>query len=425
MATLLESHVPASCEVVQTKAKVRAGGSVLVATDASPSCDAAIKAARAIAAQTGWEVGLLAVHVPMPITTPEVQVPATAEMNARARESLEAAVREQLDRLSMQVRWPLAVVSGDPAAVIANVARNTRASLVVMGLGAHGLLDRLVGDEMMLQVVRLGTVPVLGVAPGFSGLPSRAVAAVDFSASCARALKVGARLIDTKGRLTLAHVLPKDVSPEGSSDIDVAYSASVGRSLDRMVEDIDVHEGVAVSRTLLHGDPAKALLRCASDRRADLIIAGSHGLSFVSQLLLGSVSTKLVRKAQCSVLVAPPEDAPCFLDEPELTDRMRFVEWVERLEEFTRRNAGRRAVLEVVDPNLGAQISENHVPFVGATYDAREGQVYMMFGGDRGQHFTRSIRGVTAIQLLRDRLGRDLFLRVAHGRGQTLLTLER
>jgi hypothetical protein len=33
--------------------------------------------------------------------------------------------------------------------------------------------------------------------------------------------------------------------------------------------------------------------------------------------------------------------------------------------------------------------------------------------------------GVKAIQALHDRSGRDLLLRVAHGRGQTLLTLER
>src|SRR6266545_2272044 len=33
--------------------------------------------------------------------------------------------------------------------------------------------------------------------------------------------------------------------------------------------------------------------------------------------------------------------------------------------------------------------------------------------------------GATAIQVLRDRAARDIMLRVAHGRGQTLLTLER
>jgi hypothetical protein len=44
---------------------------------------------------------------------------------------------------------------------------------------------------------------------------------------------------------------------------------------------------------------------------------------------------------------------------------------------------------------------------------------------DSGGHLTHAITGVTAMQVLRDRSGRDLVLRVAHGRGQTLLTLER
>ena len=47
-----------------------------------------------------------------------------------------------------------------------------------------------------------------------------------------------------------------------------------------------------------------------------------------------------------------------------------------------------------------------------------------MFAGSEG-HLTRNISGVTRIQLLKDVNGKDAFLRVAHGRGQTLLALER
>jgi hypothetical protein len=45
--------------------------------------------------------------------------------------------------------------------------------------------------------------------------------------------------------------------------------------------------------------------------------------------------------------------------------------------------------------------------------------------GDGHEHVTRTITAVTGIQVLRDANGTDAFLRVAHGRGQTLLTLER
>ncbi|MRD47905.1 universal stress protein [Caenimonas koreensis] len=48
---------------------------------------------------------------------------------------------------------------------------------------------------------------------------------------------------------------------------------------------------------------AKGIVQCANDEQADLIVAGSHGRSGLSGLLLGSVSSKLVTLAQVPVLV--------------------------------------------------------------------------------------------------------------------------
>ena len=49
-----------------------------------------------------------------------------------------------------------------------------------------------------------------------------------------------------------------------------------------------------------------------------------------------------------------------------------------------------------------------------------------MLGDLKGtrRHLTRGISNVHAVDVLRDVSGRDRMLRVAHGRGQTLLTLE-
>ena len=61
-----------------------------------------------------------------------------------------------------------------------------------------------------------------------------------------------------------------------------------------------------MERCVLAGDPARALMRLVNATRPDLIVAGSHGHGFLTRLRLGSVSQRLVRGAQCSVLVAPP-----------------------------------------------------------------------------------------------------------------------
>ena len=109
------------------------------------------------------------------------------------------------------------------------------------------------------------------------------------------------------------------------------------------------------------------------------------------------------------------------------TTRFAAYEWAERLEEFTRRNASRIATMEVIDPDLGAQIENRGLPFLGVDFDPRDASIHIMLGEAKleGRHLSRSIRGATAVQVLRERDGQDLMLRIAHGRGQTLVTLER
>lgn len=101
--------------------------------------------------------------------------------------------------------------------------------------------------------------------------------------------------------------------------------------------------------------------------------------------------------------------------------------WARELQEFTRRNAGRRARLEVDDPALGAQTQERDDTILGVVYDPRDGGIQIMLGDIEGgdRHHVRSIGGVTSVDLLSGSSGRDLVLRIAHGHGrvQTLLTL--
>jgi nucleotide-binding universal stress UspA family protein len=61
---------------------------------------------------------------------------------------------------------------------------------------------------------------------------------------------------------------------------------------------------------MLDGDPALQLLRLAERIGAELIAAGSHGAGFFGRILMGSVSTRLVRRATCAVLVNPPPVVP-------------------------------------------------------------------------------------------------------------------
>lgn len=53
-----------------------------------------------------------------------------------------------------------------------------------------------------------------------------------------------------------------------------------------------------------YGSPAWEIVTRANDFKADLIILGSHGLSAINRLILGSISQKVLTEAHCSVRVA-------------------------------------------------------------------------------------------------------------------------
>ncbi len=110
--------------------------------------------------------------------------------------------------------------------------------------------------------------------------------------------------------------------------------------------------------------------------------------------------------------------------QPSVVTTLTRPEWSAKLDEFTRRNIGRRGTLEVDDPDLGAQAQEHDYPLLGATYDPHDGRVELMFGelGNVGRHLARSIGDVDSIDTLRNEKGRDIALRISHGAGQTLLT---
>jgi nucleotide-binding universal stress UspA family protein len=52
------------------------------------------------------------------------------------------------------------------------------------------------------------------------------------------------------------------------------------------------------------GDPATAILDVAREEGVDLVIMGTRGVSAVERWLIGSVSSKVLHHAPCSVLVA-------------------------------------------------------------------------------------------------------------------------
>ncbi len=62
-------------------------------------------------------------------------------------------------------------------------------------------------------------------------------------------------------------------------------------------------QGIATTATQLVGDPGKAICALATDWSAELIVIGRRGMHGLGELLLGSVSSYVMHRSPCAVLV--------------------------------------------------------------------------------------------------------------------------
>jgi len=85
------------------------------------------------------------------------------------------------------------------------------------------------------------------------------------------------------------------------------YRREVEERLEREVERLKSRFG-RVSGVVLSGNVVEQICQLATDRQADLIVAGARGGSKIRRWLLGGTSDRLARHAPCDVLVVRPRD---------------------------------------------------------------------------------------------------------------------
>jgi nucleotide-binding universal stress UspA family protein len=84
--------------------------------------------------------------------------------------------------------------------------------------------------------------------------------------------------------------------------VDEALREAARKSLDITMEIFGGHHD-RVTGLIEQGDAGRLIVAKAKETGANLVVVGSRGLSGVSSLLMGSVSTHVVQAAPCSVLV--------------------------------------------------------------------------------------------------------------------------
>jgi nucleotide-binding universal stress UspA family protein len=71
----------------------------------------------------------------------------------------------------------------------------------------------------------------------------------------------------------------------------------------RSVEELVRTSGVSYKVEILHGEPGPTIVQHANEQSFDVVVIGSRGLNGLQELVLGSVSHKVAKRAACPVLI--------------------------------------------------------------------------------------------------------------------------
>ena len=284
--------------------------SIIIATDGTTQADGAVRVGRALAQRDGFSADLLSVVEPMPVLPNDALVmPDIQHLNTVAREGRAETMLKQRDRTHPGIRdWPFDIEDGPRVETIVARADRADAALILLGIGAHGVGARLMQRETAVRVMRAAHCPVLALPSDAWGVPHSAIVAVDFTASSEHAALTALSLLGHRGTLHLVHVLPRVVIPQGDPrpfDQVTGADSTIAR-LQALEQRLAPPPGVRVEHVILHGEPAHEVVAFAVQNKIDMVAAGTHGKSALERLVLGSVSTSLIRSAPCWVLVAPP-----------------------------------------------------------------------------------------------------------------------
>jgi len=390
---------------------------ILVATDGTPAALGALRFGKALAEQKDCRVHVLGMVEPVPVfdagfmvALPEV------ELYESRREALREEITSQVKAVTGTAGdWPVSVQAGVPAPRIVNHAEELGAEMILMGLGRHGPMDRVFGTETTLLVMRISHIPVLAVPESFQELPRSGVLGVDFSMFSQKAAQVAIGLLSPPWDVHLVHVLSGvEFLPTLSEEWRGDYEEELVDRLGAFANSLQRPTGCDTHVHVLEGEPSHQLL------------AGSHGHSFIGRLLMGSVSTRLIRSAQVPVLVVPPsERSEEILAEAETQTDLKS--WVKELNDFTKVNAGRHTTLEVDDPELGPQESGRDFPLWGVDYDPKKDRIEIMLGrsGTVEGHLTHSIPAPQEIRIIRREDGRAEALHIQCRGGKVVLRIHR
>jgi nucleotide-binding universal stress UspA family protein len=287
---------------------------ILLATDESSDAALAGQAAADISRKTGAQLHV--VHVWTDVPPPAYPALVFDDYSRQAKEEARELLRRQV--------WNAEVAGGSvagqhlregkPAEEIIFLAERLQADLVVVGRRGVGRIKRLITGSVSEGVVHRASYPVLVVRGGEQAWPpSRIVVGDDGSPAAMEAGGLAMELADAFGtEVTFVRAYRHPAEPVGGRsarqrlELDEARLQDL-QVLDARPERLEAPTWCRPETKLAEGEPALAVLSVARQKKSQptLLAVGSRGLGAPKRMILGSVSTRVLRESEGPVLIAP------------------------------------------------------------------------------------------------------------------------
>jgi nucleotide-binding universal stress UspA family protein len=287
-------------------------GKIVIGFDGTDSGEDALALGMLLARATR-AVPLVTVVHPQeyPIGVGRVDAEWVAYMHEQAQELLRCARRVLGDGVEADYRT---VSAASESRGLHELAEQEQAELVVVGSSHRGPLGRTYPGSTGDRLLQGSACPVAVAPRGLreqppADLATIAVAFID-TPDGHEALTFAAALAERSGaRLRVMTVVPPRAevfAPVIGQDAEEAYAARMREAYRRALDDAlaGLRDRVQATGELLEGDVVDTPTMI--DRRdADLLVCGSRAYGPLRRVLLGGVSSRLLRRARCPVLVVP------------------------------------------------------------------------------------------------------------------------
>ncbi|MEW5840101.1 universal stress protein [Nitrososphaera sp.] len=139
-------------------------------------------------------------------------------------------------------------------------------------------------------------------------MPSKILVPVDGSENAKRALDQAISIAKgSNASITIVNVAEKPPTVYVESQKILNEISRMSREqASKVLDEYDAlaeSRGVKADSVIIEGEPAASIIAYAEKGGFDMIVMGSRGLGKFKELLLGSVSGKVVSGARCSVLI--------------------------------------------------------------------------------------------------------------------------